>query len=52
MQKTITLPVWTCKRCNHEWIGKSQDKPTICPKCKTPYWDRPRKEKEVKDESR
>ena len=28
-----------CLRCNHEWPSK-QAHPTICPKCKTPYWDK------------
>jgi len=31
-----------CKRCGHEW-GSKQEKPTICPKCKSPYWDKARK---------
>ena len=32
-----------CYRCEHEWL--SYDKkiiPKVCPKCKSPYWDRPR----------
>ena len=33
----------TCERCRHEWITRSIDKPRVCPKCKSPYWDIPRK---------
>lgn len=31
-----------CLRCNHEWPSK-QSHPTICPKCKSPYWDKEKK---------
>lgn len=50
-----TINAFKCLRCGHEWIprvemaqleGKIKDKPRICPSCKTPYWDLPRKEKE------
>lgn len=43
-----------CLRCEHEWIprvelsqltGKLKDKPRICPKCKSAYWDLERKNK-------
>ena len=41
----ITLHGFRCERCGHEWKPKSNDvTPTICPKCKSPYWDKPRKE--------
>ena len=42
-----------CKRCSHSWYPRDEDyltgkkRPTICPKCKSPYWD-----KERKDESK
>lgn len=32
-----------CLRCQHQWIRKTPQKPRVCPKCKSPYWDRPRK---------
>ena len=35
-----------CYRCEHEWL--SYDKsiiPKVCPKCKSAYWDKPRKNK-------
>jgi len=28
-----------CKRCGHSWYPKQQEI-RICPKCKSPYWDR------------
>lgn len=31
-----------CERCGHVWVPKSERRPTICPKCKSPYWDKPR----------
>jgi len=35
-----------CYRCEHEWKPKQiETKPTVCPKCKNPYWGRPRREK-------
>ena len=37
-----------CYRCGHEWLQRDQDKPTICPKCKSPYWDKPRQNKQEK----
>jgi len=38
----ITLEGYRCERCGHEWISRTKDYPTICPKCKSPYWDRPK----------
>jgi transcription initiation factor IIE alpha subunit len=37
-----------CERCKHKWVPRGQvNKPTVCPKCKSPYWDRERGVKEV-----
>jgi predicted Zn-ribbon and HTH transcriptional regulator len=31
-------------RCGHEWLPRERDeKPRVCPKCKSPNWDRPKK---------
>jgi hypothetical protein len=28
-------------RCGHEWLPRiAGEKPRVCPKCKTPNWDR------------
>lgn len=50
-----TIGAIKCLQCGHEWIprgleqteaGKKppepDDGPHVCPKCKSPYWDRPR----------
>ena len=30
-------------RCGHEWLPRTKgDKPRVCPKCKSPYWNKPR----------
>lgn len=31
-----------CYRCEHKWIQREENKPAVCPKCKSPYWDRPK----------
>ena len=45
----IRLPLakLTCLRCGHTWIPRSEKLPAVCPnpKCKSPYWNKPRKEK-------
>ena len=28
-----------CKRCKHIWVPRKSEV-RICPKCKSPYWDR------------
>lgn len=33
----------TCFRCGHQWYPRDpQMHETICPQCKSPYWDKPR----------
>ena len=29
---------YKCLRCKHVWASQ-QERPRVCPKCKTPYWD-------------
>lgn len=47
MSPKITFEVegYECSRCGHRWIPrtKTDTEPTICPRCKSPYWDKPRK---------
>src|ERR1700735_3877800 len=26
-------------RCGHEWLPRGDERPTVCPKCKSPRWD-------------
>ena len=35
---------YKCERCEHEWIPRNKEEtPIICPKCKSPYWNKPKK---------
>ena len=32
-----------CLRCNHTWAPRKPNNiPKVCPKCKSPYWNKPR----------
>lgn len=31
-----------CLRCGHEWTQQTAKEPTVCPKCHSPYFNRPR----------
>lgn len=39
------IPLLGCRcRCGHEWLPRDRaDKPRVCPLCKSPNWDRPKK---------
>lgn len=40
---------FNCLRCGHIWEPKHpNDKPKVCPKCKSPYWNRPRQKNKAK----
>ena len=41
----IKLDGFLCDRCDHMWASRrnSEQKPTVCPRCKSPYWNIPRK---------
>lgn len=41
----VKLTVWgyRCERCDHEWVPRVDHSPRVCPKCKSPYWNVPRK---------
>lgn len=40
----VTLDGYRCERCDHEWVPRDKEQePTVCPKCKSPYWNKPRK---------
>ncbi len=43
----VQLLVWgyRCERCQHEWVPRDKaQEPRVCPSCKSPYWNRPRKQ--------
>lgn len=45
----VKLDGYICDRCEHTWISRNlngcegEEKPKVCPKCKSPYWNIPRK---------
>lgn len=41
--KEIKVLRCTCERCKHEWITRGKEMPKVCPKCKSPYWNTPKK---------
>ena len=42
---TDIMPKEKCLRCGHEWV-KRVNKPKVCPKCQSAYWDVPRLSKD------
>ena len=40
-KKEIKMYECKCERCEHEWITRTEESPVVCPKCKSPYWDKP-----------
>lgn len=40
----LKVPTLHCERCGHEWVPR-QTEVRICPKCKSPYWDVPKRKK-------
>lgn len=36
----VKLSGYLCERCGHKWLPRDKDnRPTVCPKCKSPYWN-------------
>ncbi len=46
LQKIIKID---CLRCGHRWTP-TIERIRVCPKCKNPYWDVPRKNKIKQEE--
>jgi Zn finger protein HypA/HybF involved in hydrogenase expression len=40
------LPTLKCQRCEHTWHPRTENIPEVCPKCKSPYWNKPRGKKQ------
>lgn len=40
----------TCLRCGYKWRPRIDNPPIVCPnpKCKSPYWNKPRRKKRNK----
>ncbi len=39
----VKLDGFRCDRCGHAWVPRRKAQPIICPRCKSPYWNKPRK---------
>ena len=42
----VQLWGYRCERCGHEWLPRDREtetEPKVCPKCKNPYWNLPRR---------
>jgi predicted Zn-ribbon and HTH transcriptional regulator len=40
----MTVWGWKCERCGNEWLPRdAEQEPKFCPACKSPYWNKPRK---------
>ena len=41
----ITVMGYRCERCSHEWVprGLTEEEPRVCPKCRSPWWNRPKR---------
>lgn len=39
----VLLHGFQCIRCNHQWFPRKKEVAKVCPKCKSPYWDTPRR---------
>lgn len=48
MAETISFEVkgYNCLRCGHLWQPRGGFTPTVCPKCRSPYWDTPRRRRQ------
>lgn len=44
-QGTKEVTIYTCLRCSHDWQPRKDKIPKVCPKCHSPYWREPRRNK-------
>lgn len=35
----MKLKKLSCKRCDHNWLQRTERLPIVCPRCKSPYWN-------------
>lgn len=36
----VTLDGYQCSQCGHAWLPRGEERPLLCPKCKSLRWDR------------
>ena len=52
----VKIDGYLCERCGYRWTSRNgtglRDKkdPRVCAKCKSPYWNKPRKNKRSRDQ--
>lgn len=51
-KQKISIWQYICERCEHKWLPRDAESdepklPRVCPKCKSPYWNSPRKDAKV-----
>lgn len=45
----VQVEAYKCERCGHIWLPRNtEQEPRVCPSCKSPYWNRPKKNKKDK----
>lgn len=44
----IKLSTRTCLRCGRIWTLRQPKEPIVCPKCKSPYWNKNKTEEKTK----
>ncbi len=42
-EQNVKIPKFICLRCGHKWYPRKEQRPLCCGKCKSPYWNTPRK---------
>lgn len=48
----IVVDGYRCLRCGHTWVPRDKTKePKVCPKCKNPYWNVPRRNADAEAEA-
>ena len=45
MKIQVKVEKYVCERCKHIWESRIKTIPKYCPACKSPYWNKPKKEK-------
>jgi len=47
---TVIRVICRCERCGYEWEPRKQEQePHVCPKCKSAYWNTPKRNKTKTD---
>ena len=41
----VKIDGFRCSRCGHKWVPESKNRPVTCPnpRCRSAYWDKPRR---------